>query len=51
MAARLRRLAPKILSKRAVLGYVRELLTQFAALQTTPVVLHERASPLPGRYD
>jgi hypothetical protein len=46
MAARMRRLAPRILSRRAVLRYVRELLTQYAALQRAPVVLHPRAVPL-----
>ena len=46
MAWRMRRLAPKLLSQRAVLGYVRELVTQLAALQTAPVQRHAAARPL-----
>ena len=46
MVRRTRALAPRILSKRAVLGYVRELLTQYAALQTERVQLHADATPL-----
>ena len=33
MAERMGRLAGRLLSRRAVVGYVRELLTQYAALQ------------------
>ena len=46
MASRMRRLAPKLLSRRAVLGYVQELLTQYAALQTQRVSVHPKATPL-----
>ena len=46
MAARMLRLAPKLLSRAAVLAYVRELLRQYAALQTAPVRRHPDARPL-----
>ena len=35
----MRRLARRVLSRRAVVGYVRELLKQYAALQLAPVRL------------
>lgn len=41
MAARLRRLGRRLLSRRAVVGYARELLGQLAALREGPV--HRRA--------
>ena len=46
MAQRLRALAHRLLSRRGVVAYVRELLTQYAALQTEPVTLHAGARPL-----
>ena len=44
MVGRMRRLAPRILSQRAVLSYVRQLLTQYARLQTGPVEVHPAAA-------
>ena len=46
MADRMARLAPKLLSRRAVVAYVRELFSQYAGLQRTPVRLHPAARPL-----
>ena len=46
MVERMNRLARRLLSRKAVLAYVRELLTQYAALQTEPVRLHPDAVPL-----
>ena len=59
MAARATRLASKLLSRRAVIAYVRELLVQYATLthdsngsgsgHARPVQLHPLAEPLgPG---
>ena len=47
MVGRMRRLAPRILSQRAVLSYVRELLSQYATLRdpAEPVTLHPLAVP------
>ena len=46
MVARGSRLARRLLSKAAVLGYVRELLGQYAQLHAAPLVRHEHARPL-----
>ena len=48
MASRMRRLAERLLSREAVVGYVAELLTQYAALQADGLAAapHPRAVPL-----
>ena len=45
MVRRMRRLAARLLSRRAVLAYVRELLERYAELMTAPVALHPAAAP------
>ena len=46
MVERMGRLASRLLSRDAVLGYVREHLTQYAALLEKPVRRHANAQPL-----
>ena len=46
MVERMGRLAARLLSRDAVLGYVREHLTQYAALLEKPVRRHANAQPL-----
>jgi hypothetical protein len=45
MALRMRKLAVKLLSRRTVLRYTKELLVQYSLLQKFPVTLHRLASP------